>query len=207
MVLRPDEAANQSEIQRDASFRRSIGSAASIGVAAGSGVASRVLPFLNEYIPTDLAIKGISKISPKLGDFIKGGIKYGLDAQEGLNYIKEQISPKEPAKESRNIIEQYSPELFSFIKEKVNSGMSPIQAGEIAQRENRFGSAIKSIEKDHKTNWLRVLDLLFGSGQAGQSQQQMQQQPPSAQGGLDPQLAQIMQGIRGSMQKLGGGQM
>jgi len=102
---------------------------------------------------------------------MEGASESGYTFDDIKEFMKEKISKSEPAKENRNIIEQYSPELFSFIKEKVNSGMSPIQAGEIAQREGKFSDPIKKIEKDHKTNWLRVLELLFGSGKDAQAQQ------------------------------------
>ena len=67
MVLRSDEVANQAEVERDQRFRgnvaKGITSAGSLATAAvGGGLAARVLPFLNQYIPPGLAMKGINKV-------------------------------------------------------------------------------------------------------------------------------------------------
>lgn len=199
MVLTSSEAANQAEIERDERFRsnvkRGIGTAASLAgagaLATGGALASRIMPFLNKYIPVDLAIKGINKVSPRVGAFLKKGQEMGLDVEEGLNFIKEKISPQqEPAKENRNIIQQYSPELHKFISDQVSGGRTPIEAAAIAQHDKRFADVIKKLTKDHKTPWSSIIESIYGSGQnaqpnqsTNQQQQQTQQQPQQGQAG------------------------
>lgn len=104
-TLRPDERASQAQIEREHGFNKAIkrtGQTA-LSLAAGvtgAGLASKLLPFLGGVIPIDLAIKGISKISPKLGDFLNQGMKQGLDVKEGLQFIKNKILPEDEKQSS-----------------------------------------------------------------------------------------------------------
>lgn len=173
--MRPDEQANLADIERDEKFRKNLqrgaASAATLGTGlVASGLTSKILPFLNEYIPADLAVKGISKISPKLGDFLKRGQSMGLKVEEGLQYVKDQIIPKGRPQESRNVIEQYSPELHQFIVEQIRQGRSPLEAGALAQLESKgakgFKSIIDKITKDHKAPWSAILQSAYGDQQA-----------------------------------------
>jgi len=172
MVLRSDEQANQAEVERDQRFRgnvsKGIATAASLGTAAvASPLASKIMPFLNEYIPSGLAIKGINKISPKLGSFLKKGQEMGLDVEEGLNFIKDKLSgegSKEEPKENRNIINQYSPELHQFLKEEISKGRGVLEAGADAERNKDFKNIISMIKKDHKSPWSAILKTVYGEG-------------------------------------------
>ena len=224
--LRPDEKAMLSEIERSRKSDEQLkgvlktGAKTAIGLGtaglglAGAKMASKVMPFLNEFIPYDLALKGISKVSPELGGFLKKGMEKGLDLKEGLEFIKKNISGTEeansPVKENRNIIQQYSPELFNFLEDQIKQGRDPLQAGAIAQNDNRFAPAIKKMSKDHKSDWSSILQTVFGQSQMAQQQQgqqqvqpqQMQQQqaqPQQAQGGQGQQaLMSILQKIQQS---------
>lgn len=60
-----------------------------------TAIGGKILSFLNKYIPTDMAIKGISKVSKETGKFIKSSIAQGHPAEEVLDFVKEKISPKE----------------------------------------------------------------------------------------------------------------
>lgn len=190
MVLRSDEIANESEIERDKRFRSNVGkgiaTAASLGTAAiAPGIASKIMPFLNQYVPTALAVKGIDKISPKLGSFLKKGQEMGLNIEEGLDFIKQKLGGEkksENAKDNRNIIEQYSPELHQFILGEIQNGRSPLEAGAIAtlsrKGEEGFKKIIDQIVKDHKTPWSAILETVYGSQKGGQKTPN-----PTAQGG------------------------
>jgi hypothetical protein len=219
--LRPDEKATNSEIERSQSRDRSLKTLGKAGLTAagtaiggsllgvGSKLASKVMPFLNEYIPAELAMKGINKVSPELGNFLKSGMKEGLDVKEGLNFIKENLiqqSSQEQAKENRNVIEQYSPELHQFIDQEIRKGRNPIEAGTIAQQDKRFSNIINKLSKDHNTPWSNILESVYGGqGMAPNQEQQQPEQRQEQQGqGLDPQLAQIMGGISQGIQKLRG---
>jgi len=216
MIMRPDEKAVESEIERDQRFRsnvsKGIGTAAGlIGGASVSGAASKVLPWLSSYIPPDLAMKGLSKVSPQIANFIKRGQSMGLNIEEGLQYVKDEISSKkESPKQDRNIIQQYSPELHEFISQQVSGGRTPIETAAIAQHDKRFSDIIKKLTKDHKTDWSKIVDSVYGGGQYGSSvnpdseqQQQQQQQQPQVQGQVGAGSQALMDILSKINQKLG----
>jgi hypothetical protein len=196
MVLRSDEMANEAEVGRDKKFRSNVGkgvaTAASLGAGALGGLSSKILPFLNQYIPAGLAMQGISKVAPKLGTFLQKGQEMGLDVQQGLDFLKDKLSPKEgsDSKEKRNIIEQYDPDLFRLLKRKLELGDDP---GEAASHSNfgKYKESIKKMEKDHKMPFADIVKSVFGQGQMGLPQQQQQAQQ---QAQMQAQQQQQMQG-------------
>ena len=215
--LRPDEQATQSEIKRATSrtndVKTILSQAASFGTAGLAAKAGgKILPFLSQYIPEELAYKGINKVMPKLGAFLKDGMAQGLSLKSGLDYLKsefgENSETQEPAKENRNIVEQYSPNLHQYILDLIKQGNTPIQAGTKAKKflDKKHQDIIKKIENDHKTDWARIIESVYGgqgmalpqsSGNSGQMQQQQpSQQNMQQQGqGLDP-------GIQAALQKI-----
>lgn len=187
--LRPDELSSLSEIdksrQRDDTAKKGVKTAVGLGTAAlGAGVSSKILPFLSEHIPTDLAWKGINKVAPEVGKFLKKGLSYGLDLKTGLDYIKQNIDPSsqqtsQKTPNQRSVIEQYSPELYQFLKSEIEKGRSPIEAGAIAQLQDPFKKIIKKMSDDHKAPFSSILQSVFGGNQEIQSNQN-QQQPVSS---------------------------
>lgn len=206
MIMRPDEIANRAEIERDERFRSNISSALGTGMTAAGGVAmARVLPFLSQYVPVDLAVKGISKVSPTLGDFLKRGQSMGLKVEEGLQYIKDSMSPKqgaEPPKDNRNLVEQYSPELHQFIMDQMQKGRSALEAGALATLETSGGKGFKKvidqITKDHKSPWASILQSVYSTqeGMAPNQQQQPSSQPGSKPGKGQQALMDILQKLQ-----------
>ena len=173
------------------------------GLVSGAGIVGaglkKVLPFLNKYIPHDIMVKGLSKVDPRYGKFIKRVIEDGGTDDEIKDFIKEKLqgneeSQLEPAKKNGNIIEQYSPELFQFINEQIKNGRKPIEAGAIAQNDKRFKDVIGKISKDHKTPWSNILESVFGGTGMAQSQQQEapQGQSPQQGGGQGQQKLMAM---------------
>jgi hypothetical protein len=207
--LRPDERAAESEIERSTNLSNTItkgvGALAGIGTAAvGAKISSKILPFLNQYIPTDLAVKGISKLSPKLGEFLKQGQSMGLDVKEGLNFIKDKMkSSEEPAKENRNIIQQYSDELYSFLDQNIKSGKKIIESVAAADMDPKFKKIVNKIEQDHKTPFTKIAQSIFKENQASQMNPSSQQQNP--QGAIN-QLLQQSQGMQQQNPQTGQGQ-
>ncbi len=208
--LRPDEQVTESEIRksktRNEQLKSGASTAASLSVGGlGYKAASKILPFLNEYIPEDLAMKGINKVMPSVGKFLKSGLGQGLSLKSGLDFLKNEFSKteqNEPAKESKNIIEKESPELHQFISEEIKKGRKPIEAGAIAQNDKRFKDVINKLSRAHKTNWSSILESIYGSGDMTQPQQQMQQsntqpqqQQGQQQGQLNPQIQAALQKI------------
>lgn len=105
---RPDELASEVESERNRRFDQGLlsGGKKLLNVAAtatGLGISSKILPFLSKYIPVDLAVKGISKISPQLGNFLKKGQSAGLDIKEGLDFIKEKLTPSQQEEQPSEI--------------------------------------------------------------------------------------------------------
>ena len=184
-----------------------------VGAASFTPILSRAAPFLSEYIPETLAIKGLSKISPKFGKFIQEAFDSGYDYDEVKDFIGQQINDSQEgqAKENRNIIEQESPELHQFLNNEIRNGRNPIEAAAIAQNDKRFSSIIKNLMKKYKTPWSNLIQSIFGSGeQALPQQKQMQQgiqqmqQPMQNQQqgqGLDPAITQILQQGNAILQK------
>lgn len=175
--LRPDEQAAYSEIERaqgrDRNIKSGLKTAATLGAAAiagpvasfGSKMTSKILPFLNEYIPAELAMKGINKVSPKLGQFLQKGLSQGLNLKDGLDFIKENLNQPEQPKEQRNVIQQYAPKLHEFILSEIAKGNSPAQAAGMAKlvsNKSKFGHAIKQLEKNHKIDLHTLVDQIYG---------------------------------------------
>lgn len=133
-----------------------------LSIAGSLGTASamtKLAPFLSEYLPMDLAIKGISKVSPKVGSFIKEAQKNGFDFNDIKNFLGEGI--KETTKQDKNIIQQYSPELDQFMNEEIQKGRSPIEAGAVAQNDKRFKPIIDKLTKDHNAQWSQILESTY----------------------------------------------
>ncbi len=217
--MRPDEEANRAEIERDQRFRSNVAKGVGTAATLGAGAATaRIMPFLSKFIPVDLAMKGLTKVSPKIADFLKRGQSMGLNVEEGIQYIRDSISPKEEKKspetgknpkENRNVIEQYSPELHQFILGEMQNGRSPLEAGAIATLGRKgdpdFKPIISKLTKDHKTSWSSILESVYGA-QGGQkapnnpNPQQNQQQQPNQPGPGQQALMDILAKIN---QKLG----
>lgn len=201
--MRPDEMASKEAIERDQRFRgnlkKGMGTVLSLGGAGLAGsMGAKIMPFLNEYIPIDLAFKGISKVSPKLGHFLQRGLSQGLDLKEGLEFVKNKLSGEETqgqkAQEHRNIIEQYSPELHQYMDQEIKKGRRPIEAGALAQHDKRFSKIIDKLSKDHKTPWSSILESVYGGGQKESQPQQQPMQEQPQQGQDQSELEKIIQG-------------
>lgn len=202
--LRPDERAAQAEIERANSRNQTIkkgakGIATAVGIGAsltGVGAATKILPFLNEYVPADLALKGISKLSPKVGQFLKNGMESGLDLKSGLDYLKENLGNKKAEKDPMKLISGYSPELSQFIQGHIQNGRTPTEAAALAKMPGKHEKAVKAIENDMKENFVDMIARLFG-GQAPQAQPQQGQQAAQQTQQPQEQQAQPQQGGQG----------
>lgn len=197
-TLRPDERASQAEIERSQRLQRTAQGIA--GTALTIGATSKVLPFLSEMLPMDLAIKGISKVAPGIGNFLKKGMSQGLDVKDGFDFIKQNfMKDQEKAPDKRNIIEQYDPELFRFMNEGIQKGRAPLQVGAIAEMGGKFKDSIKKMVRDHKTPWSSIIETVFGSGQLAQQNQTSNTQQSQQQSGQGQQaLMNILQKIQQS---------
>lgn len=160
------------------------------GLIGGGAILNKISPFLNKFIPPSIATKALSKIDPRFGKFIKSATDNGHTSEEALEFIKEKVSEPEKPKENRSIIQQYSDELDAFIKNHIQQGRQPLEAGAIAQFDPKFKKVIAQMEKDHKIPFSAILESTYGSAQQSQQPQQPipQQQPQQAQGGNNDQM-------------------
>lgn len=183
--MRPNELAQKTIQEREHAWNKSLkkagSTALSIGASiAGAGIASKVLPFLSEFISPELALKGISKVSPKLGDFLQRGMSQGLALNDGLQYLKSQIG---------------GTGLYAGGKSEEEEQVQNIAPRGTPQFQGTHGQAPGSIRE------------LIGSGQAmkaGQYQPQPQQpQPQQSQGAPGPGQQALMQVLQQINEKLG----
>jgi protein-tyrosine-phosphatase len=196
----------------------------------GAAIAGRILPFLSKHIPGELMRKGLSKIEPRLGKFVEGAINNGYDIEEVRNFMSEKFSPKEQEEPQENPIAKQAkdfetnyPDIIQALMSHINNGQSPEAAAAILKQSTPFSQKIKKIEKETGKNFVDFILEMMGGNQSSQMQQPQQMQAqalegtpetpiqqaqPSQQqggGGLDPQLMQLMNGIRSSIQNLRGG--
>jgi len=183
---------------------------AGAGVASAAGgklasvLAGRVGALLSPYISEGMFSKGLEKIDPRFGKFIKGALKEGYDIDEIKDFIGEKVKKTQAAEqpqEKGNIVAQYSPELHQFILDQIQQGRSPVEAGALAQLESKgakgFKSVIDKITKDHKAPWSAILQTVYGQGQEAQPQTNNQ-----APGDAPAQGGQGQQALMAILQKL-----
>ncbi len=232
--LRPDEEQTYSEIgkaqDRDSLLKKGVKTALSaIPIAGTAAISSKIAPFLSQYINPETALKGISKISPKMGEFLQKGISMGLPLEEGLDYIKDRMnSPKEEAKKEKsnkkqnlNELGQFSPELQQFVETKIQEGKSPDHAAALAMNQAEHSDLVRGIEKKTKKRFTAFVREIY-EGKAIEPKQsqgkdlsnwtkglnpdlkQFERQDQQYQG-LDPGVAQIIEQGKALMQQLKGG--
>ncbi len=180
------------------------GGAASVGSKALGKLVPAIGALINNYVPENLAVKGLSKIDPRLGKFVQGALEEGYSFDELRNFMGEKIEKtQKPEKQNKNIIEQESPELHQFLDQEIRKGRKPIEAAAIAQHDKRFSDLINKLSKKHKTPWSSIIESVFGNGDIAlqENQQQQPSQPQSGQAGTGQQaLMGILQKIN---QRLG----
>lgn len=185
--MRPDEAyleGIRKQQQEDSSpgVVSSLTSLAkgAVGSFAGLGTVAALSPWLNEYLPIDLAIKGISHVSPKLGSFLKKGQKFGLDVKEGIDFIRNKVG-----EDKSNFVQREHPDLHQFMQQEMTSGRTPEEAAGLAylQKRDQIDSLIKKFNKP----WMTIVEEVYGKGRGSSTDkpqtnqgtaQQSQQAPP-----------------------------
>lgn len=146
-----------------------------------SGI-KKLIPFLDEYIPEDLALKGIAKVSPKIGSFLKKGLSKGLPLAGGLQFLRSQFSgsPEIQIDETLRPDERASLRKKQQYKDtgKMIKGAASL-AGGLAG-----GGALGAIGS-------MGIDSLMGDSGEEQETQPQQQQPQRDPNAIDQVLAEI----------------
>ncbi len=197
------QASEEIQRQQSAPGRIAKGIATSaLGFAGGNAAFNRIAPFLSKYIPEPLAIKGLSKLDPKMAGFISSSIGQGFSFSNIRDFLGNK-GEQEAARENKNIIQKYSPGLHQYISDLIKQGSSPIDAANKAKKflGKKEQDTITKIEKDYKSDWLSIVESIFGKGDI--AQQGMQEQPQQGQstqqpqqgGGSDDQIISALQNI------------
>ena len=190
---------------------RTVGTIIGGGAALrGSGaMLKRIIPFLNDYIPDSLARKGLEKIDPRLGKFVDHMTDAGHNFTEVKDVLKHKVEESmalpdqknkenEPAKENRNIIEKYSPELNHFIMDLIKKGFNPLKAAGEAQTKvkwhHKFKDVIKKMEKDYKMPWSQIVESTYGNMMDPMVTEKMKDFEMGGQAGMNQPQGQPMQG-------------
>lgn len=180
------------------------GGAGALGAKAAGKIIPAIGALVNKYIPENISIAGLNKIDPRFGKFIQGALDEGYSYDELRNFLGDKIEKSQkPGQNTKNIIEQESPELHQFLNQQIKSGRKPIEAAAIAQHDKRFSSVIQKLSKTHKIPWSQIIESVYGLGetaQAEQSQASQQMQQPQQQGQGQQALMAILQKIN---QRLG----
>lgn len=194
-----------------------IKTAATIGSTAltlgAPNLISKAMSFFSPYIPQNLAVKGLSKLDPRFGSFINNFQNNGGTEEEALNFVKGKLDEatqtlnKPP--QQRNIVQQYSDKLNQFLETQIKKGKTPIEAAKLARGIMQFDPIIKKMEKDHKTNFLSIIESIYGLGEqapGGQPQAEsgIQQTPQQGTGQPGPGQQALMAILSKINQKIGG---
>lgn len=200
------EASNESNKQSYRPFQAAATTALPLGKAAFGG---KIMSLINKHIPEGLAIKGLSKIDPRLGKFMSLGQEMGHSYDELKSFLGDKVQEGEKqtaAKEERNIIEQVSPELHRHISDEVKKGMNPIKAAAGAIFGKKYEKVIEKLEKQYKMPFQELVRQLYGSGDRALPKEGFAQQETErfenqygAQGAQNAQGAQPGQGQQALM--------
>lgn len=182
-----------------------VGAAGAAGRAGSQAIGSllpRVSALINQHVPEALSMKGLSKIDPRFSKFIQGALDEGYSYEDVRGFLGEKISKSEPqenAKDNKNIIQMYSPELHEFIMGEIQQGRSPLEAGALASLDRKgkdFKKIIKQIEKDHKAPFSAILETAYGGQGAAKQAPDPGQQPAGQSGQGQAALMAILQKIQ-----------
>ncbi len=180
-----EEIGRQGELPLDIAKNASSIAGTAASAYFGGTAATKVLALVNKYVPQDLMVKGLSKIDPRYGKFINKALSAGKSIDEVRDYITERaeegLQQSAPPKTDKNIIEQYDPELHTYLKDKLKSGLSLIEAGQKALGHGRFKKAVDKLTKDHKAPWSTILESVYGGQNKAQQPQPQQQQQQGSQ--------------------------
>lgn len=65
-----------------------------------AGIVSKILPFLNNLIPSALAMKGLSKIDPRFEKFFTNSLAAGFGTDQAISFLRNKFSGGGPSTDS-----------------------------------------------------------------------------------------------------------
>ena len=133
-----------------------------------TGLIARALPLLNKLVPTSLAVKGLSKINPKLASFFTDSIAAGYTADSALDYLRGRLTSSGENMEKQRL--------------ENSSSLTP-QEKNILQKRNQESGLGKAA-----AGAIGIGVGLGGLGSEEEQQQAPQQQQPQAQGAQPPPI-------------------
>ena len=191
--------------------------AASLGAAsAGASVLGKALPFLNKYIPRNLAVQGLNKIDPRFGKFIDEIEQNGYSFEDAREYIKsklekeinpeqpqvieepqiqeeqQNISDKESKDDSKNILMKFSPRLAQEVENYIKSG-HPIEEIEKIVRSpgSKLAKNVDYIEQSLGMTFYDILRSIYGGAKRSSKQPiESVQSSPIQEQQVAPQVSQ-----------------
>jgi hypothetical protein len=121
-------------------LKTGIGLAASYAsYGAGANILSRILPFLNKYIAPSVAVKGISKIDPRIGKAVDQAFKVGYPSEEIGTFFKNKIDGEEGGQEPQEM--QSAPQ-SELSRESLMQQFQEGQAQEASQGQGQGKAAL-----------------------------------------------------------------
>lgn len=174
------------------------------GLGAGSKLLTKMIPYVTGALASPDAIKGLSKLDPRIASFIKQAMSKGKNEDEILGFIGDKVDEAIPeAKEAQrksNLPYDISEKLDEFLKDWVTRGFDPWEVFQGAEN-GVVGQDVKKVLRFAQKEKINLADTLRGlygvkkdealpESQATLQPQQEQQQQA---GGMDPGLAQILQ--------------
>lgn len=176
------------------------GGAAAIGSKAASKLIPAIGSLINEYIPENLAIKGLGKVDSRFGKFIEGAMGDGYSFDDIRQLLGDKIKKTQESETVTNdplkFFETNYPDVAAALAKTMQNGQSPEAAAAILKTSTPFGKEVKKIEKETDKNFVDYILELFGNQgqqmqqpkQQMQGQQQMQQSSQQQGSGVDAQL-------------------
>jgi phytoene dehydrogenase-like protein len=212
MIERPDEQVLRGEVGRAGEINRNIknvgSSIASAALGAGSAaIGSKIMPFLSSYIPASLAMKGIKKVAPQLGEALSKGMDQGLNLEEGFEYLRDAFSSK--SKDKKSNLQKYAPEVYEKMKEMVQQGENPRRALMRMLADKKHQEKLMRMQKDLGMDMYDIAEQAFRKespqGQSAQDQN-MQQGSPQQTPSQQPMQQQAQQPMQNNQQQGQGAQ-
>lgn len=195
------------------------------GLIAGGATVNRILPFLSKYIPSQLAIKGISKVDPRLGKYINSSLSQGHPLDDVMGLLKETFGEED---EESNLNKEDAVKKYNEHKKKgLTEGLqedldktygkkgkfenvydellNALQNGQVSVGDNTKDPILQMAKPYYDKGFIKTPDDMKGFineyifSKQGQQQPEQQQQAPQQGQGQQAlmQAIQQLQQIRG----------